>query len=369
MRQFTKQPLLLLVACVGLAVAVIGCSNNKNSSPVDQVLGNSRRSAENGLTLSANPERIVIDPSDPNTPTDPNNGDKQYGETALTVVATDEAGAPQPNLDITFGASAGRLASNGVPVKTDAKGVATDTLRVYVDDPDSIEVSAGDGTRVSAIIVTKVVAEPPVANAGPDQTVECTGDSQAAVHLTGSASTDPNDDIVLYQWFENFGTTEQTLLGAGQDLTVSLALGTHTITLEVTDATGKTSTDEVVVTVVDTTPPVVTLQSNPLSLWPPNHKLVDVHTTVRVDDCQPVTVSLVSVTSSEPDNGTGDGDTVGDIQGAELGSADADVKLRAERSGNGPGRVYTLVYKVVDAGGLETTATTSVTVPHDQGHN
>ena len=367
MHQFTRQRLLPLVACVGIAVAVIGCSNNSGHNPVSQMMGASLRLADNGLTLSANPEKIVIDPSNPETPTDPNNGNKQYGETALTVVATDEAGAPQPNLDITFGAAAGKLASNGVPVKTNDNGVATDTLRVYVDDPNSIEVSAGDGTRVSAIVVTKVVAEPPVANAGPDQTVECTGNSQAEVHLTGSASTDPNDDIVLYEWFTNFGTAQQALLGTGKDLTVSLALGTHTITLQVTDATGKTATDEVVVTVVDTVPPVVTLQPRPTTLWPPNHKLVDVHVTVRVDDCQPVTVSLVSVTSSEPDNSTGDGDTVGDIQGADLGTNDADLKLRAERSGNGPGRVYTLVYKVVDAGGLETTATTTVTVPHDQG--
>ena len=29
-------------------------------------------------------------------------------------------------------------------------------------------------------------------------------------------------------------------------------------------------------------------------------------------------------------------------------------------------RVYTIVYNVVDAGGLETTATTYVRVPHDQ---
>jgi len=73
------------------------------------------------------------------------------------------------------------------------------------------------------------------------------------------------------------------------------------------------------------------------------------------------------VTSSEPDNGTGDGDTVGDIQGVELGSADYDFQVRAERAGGGPGRVYTALYKVVDAGGLESTATALITVPHDQG--
>jgi hypothetical protein len=367
MYRSTASRLVTLVSLAFGALAVIGCSNNPSKNPVDQITGLGGRAAVNGLALSAVPEKIVIDPSDPNTPTDPSNGNKRYGDTALTAVAKDSSGAPQANLDITFGAAAGKLASNGAPVKTNAEGVAKDTLRVYEDDPDSIEVSAGDGTRVTTIIVTKVVAQPPVANAGPDQTVECTGSSQAVVHLDGAASTDPNNDITLYEWFENFGTSGQALLGTGKELGVSLGLGTHTITLRVTDATGKTSTDEVVIRVVDTTPPIVNAQPSPSTLWPPNHKMVDVHATVRVDECGPYTVSLVSVTSSEPDNGTGDGDTAGDIQGVELGTADYDFQLRAERSGGGPGRVYTVVYKVVDAVGLETTVTSLITVPHDQG--
>jgi hypothetical protein len=369
MRRSTTLRFLLLVAFTGVAFAVIGCSGNSGTNPIDQMTSASSRFAENGLSLSADPERIVIDPEDPNTPTDPNNGNKPYGEAALTAIAKDPSGNPQVDLDIMFGAAAGALASNGQPVKTNAEGVAKDTLRLYADDPNSIEVFAGDGTRVTTIVVTKVVVAPPVANAGPDQTVECTGNSEAEVQLVGSASTDPNDDIVLYEWFEFYGSGEQMVLGTGKDLTVGIGLGTHTITLRVTDATDRTSTDEVVVQVVDTRPPVVSLQPSPSNLWPPNHKLVDIHTTVRVDECGPYTVSLVSVTSSEPDNGTGDGDTKGDIQGAKLGTADYDLKLRAERAGNGPGRVYTVVYNVVDAAGLETVATTWITVPHDRGGN
>ena len=348
------------------ALAVIGCSDNKNKNALDGLTSGTPRGVENGLSLSADPPKIVIDPSDPNTPTDPNNGNKRYGETLLTAVAKDPSGNPQADLAITFATAAGKLASNGAPVMTDAAGVAKDTLRVYEDDPGAIEVSAGDGTRITTIVVTKIVAEPPVANAGPDQTVECTGNSQAAVQLNGSASTDPNNDITLYEWFEHFGAADQVLLGTGPVLTVDLALGSHTITLRVTDATGKTATDDVVIDVVDTQPPIVDLGATPSTLWPPNHKLVDVHAALRVNECGPFTVSLLSVSSSEPDNGTGDGDTVGDIQGADLGTPDVDFKLRAERSGGGPGRVYTVVYKVVDAGGLETLATALITVPHDQ---
>jgi len=365
--RFKTLQLFTLVSVAGVALAVIGCSNNSNKNPLDGVTGSASLTAENGLSLSAVPDKILIDPSDPNTPTDPNNGNKRFGETVLTAVAKDPGGAPQAGLAITFSSSAGKLASNGAAVMTNAEGVATDTLRVYEDDPDSIEVSVGDGTRVTTIVVPKIVVEPPVANAGADQTVECTGNSQAAVRLDGSASTDPNNDITTYEWFEHFGAADQVLLGTGKTLTVNLAVGSHTITLRVTDATGKTSTDEVVVDVVDTAPPLVDLHSSPTTIWPPNHKMVNVHVNAQISDCGPVTVTLVSVTSSEPDNGTGDGDTAGDIQGVEFGTADFDFQVRAERAGGGPGRLYTAVYRVVDAGGLETTATVLIAVPHDQG--
>lgn len=354
-----------VVAIVALAAAASGACNS-NHNPLNGPAHPSA-TAENGLSLVPTPAKIIIDPADPGTPTDPNHNDERYGETTLTATAKDPSGAPQAGLDLTFGTEAGTLASGGNPVTTDDNGVATDTLRVYESDPDTIQVSVTDGTRITTATVTKLVAEPPVANAGPDQTVECTGNSQASVTLDGSGSTDPNGDITTYAWYEGYGTSDQVELGTGKILTLPLALGAHTITLVVTDATGKTSTDEVVVTVVDTTPPKVRVTVRPGTLWPPNHQMVSVHATVSVDECGPYTVTLDSVTSSEPDNGLGDGDTANDIQGAAIGTEDYDVDLRAERSGTGPGRTYTLTYLVVDAQGLSTRAHAVVHVPHDQG--
>jgi len=71
---------------------------------------------------------------------------------------------------------------------------------------------------------------------------------------------------------------------------------------------------------------------------------------------------IVSGTSNEPENGLGDGDTAPDI--AISGGS---VQLRAERSGTGSGRLYTLTATVTDVAGNSATATASVTVPHDQG--
>jgi len=77
------------------------------------------------------------------------------------------------------------------------------------------------------------------------------------------------------------------------------------------------------------------------------------------------------VVSDEPDDadGSGDGRTVADIQGVEIGTADFAFALRAERAGNGGGRTYTVTYTATttDGSDLTTTAFGFVTVPHDLG--
>ena len=98
-------------------------------------------------------------------------------------------------------------------------------------------------------------------------------------------------------------------------------------------------------------------------LWPPNHQLVPVTATVvasdNFDDESDLTVELVSVTSNEPDDGEDDGNTTGDI----VIHDDTTFELRAERSGVGTGRVYTVTYSVTDSCGNTTTASATVSVP------
>ena len=118
----------------------------------------------------------------------------------------------------------------------------------------------------------------------------------------------------------------------------------------------------------DTTPPVLHLSADPSQLWPPNHRMVPVKVSVDVKDDkdpQPV-VTLAAVQSNEADNGLGDGDTANDIQGAAIGTDDRDLLLRAERSGKGTGRVYTLTYQARDAAGNITNESVTVSVPHSR---
>jgi hypothetical protein len=77
-------------------------------------------------------------------------------------------------------------------------------------------------------------------------------------------------------------------------------------------------------------------------------------------------VTLVSITSNEPDNSTGDGNTTHDIQDASFGTDDRNFKLRAERRGPGNGRVYTVIYEARDCSGNTRRREAIVTVPHNK---
>lgn len=148
----------------------------------------------------------------------------------------------------------------------------------------------------------------------------------------------------------------------------NIPLGTSPIAFTARDASGNALSCGSAIRVTDLAAPTISVALSTTTLWPPNHKLVPITATVRVSDrCDPTAVAkLVSVTSNEPDNGNGDGDTAGDIQGVSLGTADTTFALRAERKGNGDGRVYTIVYRVTDASGNAATATAYVRVPHNR---
>jgi hypothetical protein len=97
--------------------------------------------------------------------------------------------------------------------------------------------------------------------------------------------------------------------------------------------------------------------------------MVGVHASVvAADACGLVEVSLLSVISSEPDDihGSRDGNTRNDVQGADLGVADFDFAVRAERDSAGEGRVYEVRYVVTDMAGNTAVGSSLVLVPRNQ---
>lgn len=239
----------------------------------------------------------------------------------------------------------------------------TTTIQIALDAPLGFrDVRVTTGAQVAAVLGGFFVSEPLIANAGPDTTVECTGEGAGTpVRLDGTRSSPAP---LAFYWSASGVTFDDPTSPTPVGL---FPLGSTTVTLTVTKD-GQSVQDIVVVTVVDTSPPTLTVTLSPASLWPPNHKLADVHADVRaVDACDPrPTVKLESIASSEPDDGTGDGDAPNDIQGAELGTLDVDFELRAERSAKGSGRTYIVCYEVTDASGNVTRACARLVVPHDE---
>ena len=128
-----------------------------------------------------------------------------------------------------------------VQVDSDGDGVFEDT---FTADDDLSQDEFIVGTN-----------EPPVADAGPDQTVErsLSDSAGAEVTLDGSGSYDPDEDPITYEWTWDAEST------SGVKPTVILPMGTTTVTLNVSDGM-LYNTDTVNITVVDTTPPVVSIK-------------------------------------------------------------------------------------------------------------
>lgn len=225
----------------------------------------------------------------------------------------------------------------------------------------------GRANKFQIGVVDQSVNGFPVPDAGPDQTVECTSPSGTEVQLDGSGSSDPDGDALTHTWTGPFVEGGGTV--TGETPTVTLPLGTHTITLTVDDGEDS-DTDEVVITVEDTTPPEISLALLTDELWAANHKMVLVASGVSASDvCDDSPVLTVSVTSNEAADGLGDGKTEPDWDVVDNGDGTFDVHVMAERSGRGDHRIYTITASAMDASGNEASVTAEVTVPHSRAKN
>jgi hypothetical protein len=197
--------------------------------------------------------------------------------------------------------------------------------------------------------------------------VEC----GVSAELTAQVS-DPEGVATVVVWTRNGETIQTDLVtasapGTVTNVTISVGfpLGTNLLAVGVTDGTNAGSCTTTV-TVVDTTPPVITnVVAVPNVLWPPDHKMVRVDVRAYVgDSCSAADWRIVRVRSNEPANGRGDGNTSADWRI----TGDHALLLRAERSGKGNGRVYYTTVQATDASGnVSQTRMVAVTEPKSQG--
>jgi predicted extracellular nuclease len=138
---------------------------------------------------------------------------------------------------------------------------------------------------------------------------------------------------------------------------------TATVSSDTPDPESGNNTSTAAVLVSNAAPTITGLSTNVTRIWPVNHKMVDVQLTYAASDsCGSVTVT-VAVSSNEPADGKGDGNTAVDWEVVNTHL----VRLRAERAGNGPGRVYTITVTALDAAGQATQSSTTVLVPKSAG--
>jgi hypothetical protein len=233
------------------------------------------------------------------------------------------------------------------------------TLRFDLTVTDGID-QATDSVQVHV----EAANHPPIANAGADQTK----DEGILVTLDGTNSSDPDGDVLTYRWTQLGGpavslSDPQSGRPSFTAPLVSAGGVTLLFQLVVNDGLAGSAPDQVTVTVLNRNDPPACGQARPSAalLWPPNHKLVEITLSGVTDpENDPVTLTITGVTQDEPVNGTGDGDTSPDavIQGGK-------VLLRAERSGNGNGRVYHISFTARDMDGGACTGFVTVGVPHN----
>jgi hypothetical protein len=240
---------------------------------------------------------------------------------------------------VTFTATATDNVDGPLPVVCNPPSGSTFDLGETIVNCRATDTHANTGTAS----FTVSVGVPPTLDLPADFTVEATGPGGAIVTYT--VSTSP-------------GATVACVPPSG----ATFPLGTTTVQCTATNSFNLTTTGAFSVTVADRTPPAVTsIAASPSNLWPPNHKMVAVRIAVTAQDAvdaAPVS-KIVTVTSNQPINGPGDGNTAPDW---EI-TGPLTLNLRAERA-SGANRLYRIEVVTTDFSGNSTTSTVVVSVAH-----
>jgi hypothetical protein len=270
------------------------------------------------------------------------------------------------------------LSGSGKDVSFTAPNIPGGDPNAFVELGFSLKVTDLCGGSTTTDPITVHVANIPHAPVAIVQQPAPANEGGNTVQLDGSSSYDPDvGDTITFAWTQCGGPAVTLVYGPGDPSGIMPTFLTPWVSadtqlkfkLTVTDNWGLSSSAYVTVTINNwNTPPDVTnAHADVPVLWPPDHKMIQVHI-LGVNDAQNnATITITNVTQDEPTNGLGDGDTTPD---AFISASHDSVQLRAERSGKGDGRVYRITFTASDpetiALGNSPTATITVTLPHDK---
>ncbi len=190
--------------------------------------------------------------------------------------------------------------------------------------------------------------------------------SDVTVNLT-SLDNPGGSGVKQIQWsLSGAQTGSSTVPGSTTTVTISTE-GTTILTYFGTDNAGNQENPHSLKVRIDKTPPVVTASVNPSALWPPNGKMVNVTVSGTIMDATSG-VNPNSPTFTVIDT-YGTVQPSGNVAVSGDGSYSLTLSLEARRSGNDQnGRTYTITVIAQDNAGNQSSASTAVVVPHDQGN-
>lgn len=276
-------------------------------------------------------------------------GTPTFGEPITFTATVTNGGTPAPTGHVTF-----FDAGSSFTVALDGNGQASYSTTSLAAGSHSITASYdGDDTDLpsqsAAFVIDIAKADQSIAFAPlADKSF---GDAPFVVSASGGASGNP----------VTFTATGACTASGVNGSTITLTtVGSCTVTASqagnnnYNDATPVSRT----FAIHDVRPPTITrVVPSVTSIWPPNKRMVPVTVSITatddVDTAPACQVLSVSANEGSPSDAVVTGPTT--------------VSLRADRLGVGDGRVYTITVRCTDVSGNASTATTKVTVPHDQG--
>jgi virginiamycin B lyase len=214
--------------------------------------------------------------------------------------------------------------------------------------PDRALWIVGSGQRIVQVIVREADATPPVIIRQITGTLGNNGWYRSNVTVSWTA-TDPESGVAF-----STGCTPTTL---------TADTAPTTLTCSATNGAGLSRSVPVTIQIDKTPPDIFGMPDAKCSLWPPNRKFVQVGD-IRANDglsglgLDSLIVRSTSNEGSDPNHP--------DVLITPDGSGGFIVQLRAERNGNGKGRVYSVTASAADLAGNTATLSATCVVPLNQ---
>ncbi len=193
--------------------------------------------------------KVTVNPA-ANQPPVANAGSSKSITLPVSSVSLSGASSSDPDGSIASYAWAQTAGPSTASITGNTTSVATASNLVAGIYTFQLTVTDNSGASSKATVKITVVAagiQPPVANAGADQTITLPANS-VIINGSGSSASSGNS-IVSYAWSEKSGPSAISLTNTAQNTLNSLQAGTYVFILQVTDNNAATGKDSVTITV------------------------------------------------------------------------------------------------------------------------